>query len=616
METPTIRCLATCLFSGLAVAFFLVLHPWGNHIGGFPLVAWTCVQSIGLMLVGLAVGWFFARSRRMTLVVSVWVAIVMLVVIGDVIAFHWIGHRLISSATWRVITLRESLAGYVTTTMVASAAALLVGYTIVLVCVFWSSAALANWFQRRPRKVTELQLLGGMAVLGLLLAMPAMLTFSKTHQAMQLASTRHPLCALRIVGHKGVGVEVPPAIRTSEKRSPLADAIASGDRRQRLVSVDQESIDEMLPDVLVVVIESFRHELVDPEVMPNLAAVAERGIHCRRHFSGGNATNHGVFSIVNGLDAIWYERPVRFSPLMNRLLKQAGYELGFFAGHNDWRKFLMDGYISESHYGEFYVTRPNGLESDRDAVIHASRFLSRDEPKRAPRFALLYLYATHATYRSYVEDQVFSPAADDRFLYPYTADQRDRVWNRYRNAAHTVDRFLESVLADDRVVMVTGDHGEAFLEDGTCGHGSRLSKVQNMTPAVLQIPGGTPRVIRHPTSHADLLPTLLAALGLQTTDSDVFDGVDLTRRDDASLSSRVLVTRNYLQEDVALIGPWSRDDPSEESLFAVRAALSLDEPRFRILNAIDAAGNELDVSQAKIDPANRWHHQFLRNQTP
>ncbi len=351
---------------------------------------------------------------------------------------------------------------------------------------------------------------------------------------------------------------------------------------------------------MIVVVESFRRELVEPEVMPNLWEYASKGIHCRTHFSGGNATNHGMFSLLNGLEAIWYERGVRYTPLLNRLFREAGYELGFFAGHDDWRKFYMDGYISDEHFDLFEIAKPAGLKSDRRATELASMFLDRKDAAaedRRPRMALLYLYATHATYDSYAEDQHFQPAADDRYLYPYFESVQPEVWNRYKNSARTVDRFLAAVMRSDRVVIVTGDHGESFLDDDTIGHGIRISEFQNMTPAVVYVPGAEPRSIDAATSHADLLPTLISAVGLRLTSDATLDGADLTTAADESLAGRVFVTRNYLQDDVGLIGPWTsrKDGP-----FAYRLHVSLREMQVSPINAIDPRGYELETSEPTL----------------
>jgi hypothetical protein len=422
-------------------------------------------------------------------------------------------------------------------------------------------------------------------------------------------SSRHPFCVIGLISFHNPG-RIVPAAKQVASENPLKQAVLNRDHQQRQLGVDRSALpdrslpdrslpdrslpdrslpDRSLPDVLIVVVESFRHELVDPGVMPNLSRYAEQGIHCQSHFSGGNATNHGMFSLLNGLEAIWYERPVRYSPLLNRLFRQAGYELGFFAGHDDWRKFYMDGYISDEHFDVFETSSPNGLASDRRATQLASTFLNRDETSDhpRPRLALLYLYATHATYNSYAEDQLFQPAADDRFLIPYSKASQPQVWNRYKNSARSVDRLLSAVLREDRVVIVTGDHGESFLEDGTIGHGIRISAFQNMTPAVVYIPGQPKRVIEAPTSHADLLPTILSAIGIPLSDDGVFDGVDLLEASDEILSKRLLVTRNYLRDDVALIGPWTNraDQP-----FGYRVSVSLRDMHMSALNCIDQRG--------------------------
>jgi arylsulfatase A-like enzyme len=412
-----------------------------------------------------------------------------------------------------------------------------------------------------------------------------------------------------------------------ESATALEQAIENRDHRHRRLSVLRESppagfesrggrSDHRLPDILVVVVESFRRELVNADVMPNLWQYAQNGVYCQSHFSGGNATNHGMFSLMNGLEAVWYQRPVRFSPLMNRLLRSAGYEMGFFAGHDQWREFYMDGYISREHFDHFEVAPADGLDSDRRATLLASMFLDRkDNPAPPPstsgvaadvdppRFALLYLYATHATYNSYSEDQVFQPAADDRFLYPYPRSSREAVWNRYANSARTVDRFLGAVMREDRLIVVTGDHGESFLDDGTIGHGIRISEFQNMTPAVVYIPSSEPRMIESPTTHADLLPTLLSAAGLSLDDPSAIDGWDLRHQTDQALASRVLATRNYLDHDVALVGPWTLDP---DNPFAYRIGLS-GGASFRPIGAIDAFGNPIETDPDAVSGAmHRW----------
>jgi hypothetical protein len=345
-------------------------------------------------------------------------------------------------------------------------------------------------------------------------------------------------------------VVVVPVNQTDQSSDPEA-------RIRRIGFTQIGEVPKHLPDVLIIVLESFRHELVDPDVMPNLAAAADQGLWCRQHFSGGNATSHGMFSIVTGMDATWFDTSLRYQPPLYRLFRSAGYEIGFFAGHNDWRKFYMDGFVNPDLFDEFSTAQQNRLSSDRESAEKAMRFLDQ-AGSRSPRLAILYLYVTHAPYRSYAADRVFQPAAEDGFPIPYSERMVTRVWNRYKNSARTADRWIGAMIAEasDQVLLVTGDHGESFLEDGTIGHGSKISTQQNMTPAVLIGPGVARRQINSPTIHSDFLPTLISAVGIKLSMPDqhhqsittIFDGFDLNSIKESTLIQRTNVTRDYLTE--------------------------------------------------------------------
>jgi arylsulfatase A-like enzyme len=70
---------------------------------------------------------------------------------------------------------------------------------------------------------------------------------------------------------------------------------------------------------------------------------------------------------------------------------------------------------------------------------------------------------------------------------------------------------------DDTLLVVTGDHGEAFFEHGQFGHRRDLKDVVLRVPLILWGPGvGVPagRVVDEPVSLVDVLPTLVDYAGL------------------------------------------------------------------------------------------------------
>jgi glucan phosphoethanolaminetransferase (alkaline phosphatase superfamily) len=612
---PIVFALFVCLAITCVSAGYPGISTLGEATGlpGLLATGWIATQSFLLTLPGILIGGVLAKRcpRVAAMAGAALTYSVFVVVLLDVIAFHWIAERFLSPAVLRVATtLSGPLAGHVTGRMIVSATLLLTAVVAYAAIAWYGSIKLCVLWSRYANRLTSVAALGVCLAACVAASTPVILADHPVRQRMAEHSSRHPFCAFHLVAHRGVGPAVQQHTDSLSTPPSLAAMTAARDHDHRMLSVNRtqwnERPQELLPDVVVVVIESFRHELVSSEVMPNLWSYAERGIWCRNHFSGGNATNHGMFSLLNGLEAIWYERDVRYSPLLNRLFRQAGYELGFFGGHNDWREFQMDGYISDEHYDVFSDSPPNWLDSDRTATQRAALFLDRHEmDERRPKLAILYLYSTHANYHSYADDQIFQPAADDRFLIPYSESSRPRVWNRYKNSARSIDRLLAAVLKPDRVIIITGDHGESFLEDGTCGHGIRISQYQNMTPAVIHIPGAAARVIQSPTMHADLLPTLLSAVGIPVSQPGVFDGDDL--RIQGPLGPRRFVTRNYLSDDVAIVGPWTND---QDRPFAIRASVSLRGPHARVLNAIDASGNQISASQVECDSAlDGWREQ-------
>ncbi len=561
---------------------------------------------IGLPVVGgaMLVERFTSYTIR-SIVTGVAIALPVLMML-DCVTWRMLGDHLISAAMWRAVTeLRDSLSDYASVNVLQRLVGIgFVAFAISVFLLFFSSLVARQWanHSRLPRPLVVWGICTTLAIVTLIVSMGDR---QSSRTEMIVAPFRHPFCVLGVVRHRA---DNEPSISPHHQTHPddFAGSILRRQQQQRLASIQTDRLPKVLPDVLLVVIESFRRELLDAKVMPNLATIAEKSIVCKTHFSGGNATNHGVFSLVNGLEAIWHETPVRYTPLINRVLRQAGYELGFFGGHDDWRKFQMDGYISSEHYDSFQISRQAGLQSDRQAAQLAAGFLQRrtgNVAQRKPRFAVLYLYSTHAPYYSYANDQVFQEAADDRFLIPYPISSQPYVWNRYKNSARSVDRLIEVVHQDDQITIVTGDHGEAFLEDTTIGHGIRISEYQNMTPMVISIPGQPARRIDLPTMHADILPTLLAALQLRLTETNVLDGVDLASVSEQRLSRRLFATRNYLKEDVAIIGPWTID-PKQP--FAYTASVSLSRFHAGALWPIDPHGMETTATNETADVLRDW----------
>jgi arylsulfatase A-like enzyme len=115
-------------------------------------------------------------------------------------------------------------------------------------------------------------------------------------------------------------------------------------------------------------------------------------------------------------------------------------------------------------------------------------------------------------------------------LQPVVNEHRLRYQESIRAADAALGNFLDQLRRRGRlgnaVVLITSDHGESF-EGGFIGHaGPRLDESLVRVPLVIKLSGnGVGRVIRQPTSQADLAPTLL----------ELADAPELTRAEGKSL---------------------------------------------------------------------------------
>jgi arylsulfatase A-like enzyme len=122
---------------------------------------------------------------------------------------------------------------------------------------------------------------------------------------------------------------------------------------------------------------------------------------------------------------------------------------------------------------------------------------------------MLWTTMTHYPYFAPQEEVDF--ATDDVELYRYLNALRhgDRALGRLLAALDRLD------IADDTLVVVVGDHGEAHGQHGERGHGSQLYQENIHIPLVLI----NPRLFRGETSDAigglvDIAPTIMDILGL------------------------------------------------------------------------------------------------------
>jgi hypothetical protein len=276
---------------------------------------------------------------------------------------------------------------------------------------------------------------------------------------------------------------------------------------------------EDAPNVIYIVLESFRDSAVSPKVMARLDAWGKGGLRLKRHYAGTNTSHLGLFGLLYSRSAAVYGQTLdaRIAPQTTASLRNSGYECHFLTsgGCQGFRR--MGEYLCEPYFDSTAQISGSGFRDwpDRDPRVLARVREVATQPAGKPQFIMAFIMSTHFPYAFPPEFAKHLPVGEvDRAN--WQSAEPAVLYNRYRNAAlfleHEILRLIEKLDPKRNIIVVTGDHGESFHEDGALGHGTRPSEVQTRVPFLMVGPGVPAMTIDQATTHADVLPTLLHVL--------------------------------------------------------------------------------------------------------
>jgi len=292
-------------------------------------------------------------------------------------------------------------------------------------------------------------------------------------------------------------------------------------------------------NIVLVVLEGGRFDMLTPEIMPNTWELGKRSLVFDNHYSGGNATRFGVFSLLYGMHGTYWHNilATRTSSVLIDTLVDKGY--GFLvlsATKLSYPEFRKTAFVRIPD--SITDTWPTSEYPERDRMITDS-FVSYISNRSAtePFFAYLSFNSSHQMYKYPDEFEKFTPVVPKDINYFKDADpaNADKIRNRYKNSMYYDDHLIGQIidtldktgLMDQTILVITGDHGEEFFENGLMGHTSSFSDYQIRTPFVMHYPGQEHRDVQRLTSHEDLVPTIMESLGVTNPPEDYSHGVSL-----------------------------------------------------------------------------------------
>jgi len=295
-------------------------------------------------------------------------------------------------------------------------------------------------------------------------------------------------------------------------------------------------------NIIMLVSESMRWDLLSPTVMPNMSAFAEKAWNFTRHYSGGNGTRQGLFALFYGLQGNYWDVFLRNQqgPVLFDVLNQYNYQYFIYTS----AKFSypeFDRTIFSAIPPEKLIENNRGEPWKRDrknttALINAIQ--TRDHSR--PFYGFLFYESTHARYsfpdnaalrNDYLQSLDYTGLSRKEL-----APQIKGMKARYDNAAYGIDIQLQRIVEslensgdiDNTLLIVTGDHGEEFMERGRWGHNSAFTDWQVRVPMIVWMPGSIAKKVTQRTSHMDVPATILSRLGIENPTKDYSLGTDLS----------------------------------------------------------------------------------------
>ncbi len=310
------------------------------------------------------------------------------------------------------------------------------------------------------------------------------------------------------------------------------------------------------PNIFIFIIESLRDDFLTHKIAPNFAQFREENGSFDCALASANVTHSSWFSIFHSVYPFqWGERqPNKWKEgsLSLNILKRGGYKVNLYSsarlGLYGMNKILFgkeNQLIDNCQLFGKELSRP---VHERDTL--AMQALLKDvKEKQDGNIFLIFLDSTHFGYSC--PDQSDSIPTPDTINYFNLACAIDieEVKNRYCNAVHFIDELFGSFLKNlkatpsgsEAVIVVTGDHGEEFYEQGNIFHASNLSSAQTHVPIYYRLPHLSRRIQdRRLTSHVDIFPTLLDYIFDFPLFNNWFDGESLLtpRKKNFALSTR------------------------------------------------------------------------------
>ena len=296
-------------------------------------------------------------------------------------------------------------------------------------------------------------------------------------------------------------------------------------------------------NIFIFASDAVKYSIVNSDTTPNIEKFKRDSLVFKHHFSGGNSTRFGIFSLMYGLNSTYWFSFLNANqkPILFDVLKRLGYNISIISSTNtNWPEFRKTCYVDvQSSIQDKFKGEP--WRKDRQSTECFLKMVD-NYSKREPLFSFIFLDSPHGY--SYPEKYNRYGAKSKEINYLSIAKDSEELKEtikRYKNAVYYNDMLFGEMIAklkerglyDESLIIYTSDHGQEFFEYGSFGHNTSFSKGQIHIPFIVKLPkslqglGLEKNINSSMTSHQDFVPTLLSLLGLKNSPKEYSNGKNI-----------------------------------------------------------------------------------------
>ncbi|MCG2726328.1 MAG: sulfatase-like hydrolase/transferase [Elusimicrobia bacterium] len=323
------------------------------------------------------------------------------------------------------------------------------------------------------------------------------------------------------------------------------------------------------PNIVFLIGEAVRYDMLTADIMPNIYNLSKKSLVFKNHYSGGNCTRFGIFSLFYGIyGSYWFNiLGERRAPVMMDILEELGYKFKIYAAVKlsfpEFNKTCFVNVPTKDIYDE--PKAKDKVGKDIEIAEEFRKFLSEKDAKK-PYFAFLFFDASHGNYAYPKDMEKFKPSSHSFNYLTLNEKKVLPVFNKFKNSIHFYDSLVGNIVQDiekrgeleNTIIVVTGDHGEPFFEKGYHGHNQAYSEEEIKVSMVVHIPGKKHKVYSNVTSHLDIPATILKLLKVKNPVEDYSNGLNMLIKNDRDfVSAFSWDSAAIVKDDITIVVPLS-----------------------------------------------------------